>query len=44
MKLEEALAGWMTKYGVKCFARAVSGLASRGQIGINITWEPMGEM
>ena len=40
IKLEQALAGRITKYGVKYFSRAVSRLACRGQIDIQVTWEP----
>ena len=38
-KLEQALAGRMTKYGVKYFSRAVSRLTCRGQIDTQIAWE-----
>ena len=44
LKLEQALVKWTTKYGMKYFSRAVSRLTCRGQIDIQITWEPMGEM
>ena len=43
MKLEQELAGRMIKYGIKYFSWAVSRLTSRGQIYIQITWEPMRE-
>ena len=44
LKLEQALAGGMTKDGVKYFSWVVSRLASTGQIVILITWEPTGEI
>ena len=44
IKVEEALAGQLTKYGVKYFSGAGSRMDSRGQIDIQITWETMSEM
>ena len=45
LKLQQAfIEGRMAKYGTKYFYGAVSRLNSRGQIDIQISWEPMDEM